>query len=281
MPENIETTVLITGASSGIGKASALYLAEVGYSVIGAGRSYTRLESLVRDADDRGVQVDTVELDINRDDDVDRGMSEIMQRFGGIDVLVNNAGYGLWGPAQRLSVCQLREQFETNLFAPFKLMKHLLPGMIDRGSGKIVNISSVEGRLATPFNGGYAASKFALEGLTEAMRVELWPLGIHVCLVEPGLFRTKFDDHTVLGDEVDDEDVVYGPYIDKYRARRAHYDRLTGDPVKVAKVVHRIIRSGRPAFRYPVGIEARLGMLGARMLPERLFQALMSRSTIR
>jgi short-subunit dehydrogenase len=180
-----------------------------------------------------------------------------------------------------VSVGQLRAQFETNFFGPFKLIKHVLSGMVDRGSGKIINISSVEGRLATPFNGAYAASKFALEGLSEAMRIELWPLGVHVCLVEPGLFRTNFGSNTVFGEEVDDEDEVYGPYIKRYRVRRARYDRLTGDPLKVAKVVHRIIRSRRPAFRYPVGIEARLGILGARLVPERLFQSLVSRATIR
>jgi short-subunit dehydrogenase len=223
----------------------------------------------------------TVELDINRDDAVDREMPRLIERFGGIDVLVNNAGYSLWGPGQRVSVDQLRAQFETNFFGPFKLIKHVLPGMVDRGSGKIINISSVEGRLATPFSGAYAASKFALEGLSEAMRVELWPLGVHVCLVEPGLFRTNFGNNTVFGEEIDDQDKVYGPYVERYRSRRARYDRLTGDPVKVAKVVHRIIRSRRPAFRYPVGIEARLGILGARLVPERLFQSLLSRSTIR
>ena len=281
MPENARKTVLITGASSGIGRASALYLARKGYSVIGAGRSSTRLDSLVRDAGDEGVQLATVELDINRDDEVDREMPRLMERVGGIDVLVNNAGYNLWGPGQRVSVDQLRAQFETNFFGPFKLIGHVLPGMVDRGSGKIINISSVEGRLATPFSGAYAASKFALEGLSEAMRVELWPLGVHVCLVEPGLFRTNFGNNTVFGEEIDDDDEVYGPYIKRYRARRARYDRLTGDPIKVAKVVHRIIRSRRPAFRHPVGIEARLGILGARLVPERLFQSLLSRSTIR
>ncbi len=281
MADSDKTTVLITGASSGIGRASALHLARNGYSVIGAGRSPTRLDSLTRDAGDHGVQMATVELDINRDDAVDREMPRLIERFGGIDVLVNNAGYSLWGPGQRVSVDQLRAQFETNFFGPFKLIKHVLPGMVDRGSGKIINISSVEGRLATPFSGAYAASKFALEGLSEAMRVELWPLGVHVCLVEPGLFRTNFGNNTVFGEEIDDQDKVYGPYVERYRSRRARYDRLTGDPVKVAKVVHRIIRSRRPAFRYPVGIEARLGILGARLVPERLFQSLLSRSTIR
>ena len=280
MGDNDKTTVLITGASSGIGRASALYLARKGYTVVGAGRSRTRLESLASDAEEHGVSVETMELDVDRDDQVDRELPGLIEQYGRIDVLVNNAGYGLWGPGQRLSVDQLRAQFETNLFGPFKLVRHVLPGMVESGAGKIINVSSVEGRLATPFSGGYAASKFALEGLSEAMRVELWPLGVHVCLIEPGLFTTAFGDNAVDGEGVDDRDEVYGPYIDRYRRRRARFNRLTRDPVKVARVVHRIIRSSRPAFRYPVGIEARLGILGARLLPERLFQWLLSRSTI-
>ena len=151
MGDNDKTTVLITGASSGIGRASALYLARKGYTVVGAGRSRTRLESLASDAEAHGVSVETMELDVDRDDQVDRELPRLIERFGRIDVLVNNAGYGLWGPAQRLSVDQLRAQFETNLFGPFKLVRHVLPGMVESGAGKIINVSSVEGRLGHAF----------------------------------------------------------------------------------------------------------------------------------
>ena len=273
-------TVLITGASSGIGKATALYLAEEGYSVIGTSRSVARLEGLKSEAARRGLGVTPLELDINTNRGVDGVLPRLIHEHGTIDVLVNNAGYILWGPVESLSVAELKAQFETNLFACVRLIKAVLPGMVGQGSGTIVNISSVQGRLATPFTGAYASSKFALEGLSEALRHELWPLGVRVALVEPGLFRTDLQSNQVVAEAARSEELAYGPYIEKYQTRHARYDRLATDPIKVAKVVHKIVRSRRPALRHPVGPEARFGMLGARLLPERVFQAMLRRATM-
>ena len=275
-----DKVVLITGASAGIGLATAFYLAERGYRVIGTSRAIRRLDGLQEEASRRGLPITGVEVDINTDAGVDDVLPGLIREHGGIDVLVNNAGYGLWGPAGSLSVEELRAQFETNFFAAFRLIKAVLPGMIERGRGAIINISSVEGRLGTPLSGGYAASKFALEGLSESMRVDLWPFGVRVALVEPGLFRTDFQANQVIAEEAGSADLPYYPYVERYRARRKRYDFLAGDPVKVARVIHKIVRSRRPRFRYPIGPEARLGMLAARLLPERLFQALLSRATL-
>ena len=275
-------TVLITGASSGIGKATALYLAERGYDVVGTSRSTARLADLEAEASALGLSVSGVELDINSDDAATKVMAGIIDERGAIDVLVNNAGYGLWGPVERLSVEETKAQFETNFFAALRLIKAVVPGMVKRGSGRIINMSSVEGRLATPFNGAYAASKFALEGMSEALRAELRPFGVFVSVVEPGLFRTEFQKNQVVGEGVDSaaDASHYAPYIDAYRAKHGRYGWLVSDPTGVARVVHKIVRSRRPAFRHPVGIEARLGMLGARLIPERIFQALVSRATM-
>ena len=273
-------TVLITGASSGIGKATALYLAEKGYSVIGTSRSIARLANLETKASERGVPLRAVEMDLNSDKGVDHVMRSLIGEFGNIDVLVNNAGYGLWGPIECLSMAEISAQFETNFFAVVRLIKHVLPGMIDQGEGKIINLSSILGRLGTPFNGAYAASKFAVEGLSESLRAELWPLGIRVAVVEPGLFRTNFQKNQVVGEGTETSD-AYAPYIRRYRARHRRFDRRAPDPLKVAKVIHKIVRSRRPAFRYPVGPDAWLGVLGARLLPERIFQAMVSRATIK
>ena len=280
MSESDEQRVLITGASSGIGLVTALYLAERGYSVIGTSRSLDRLAELEEAASKRGLDVTSLELDVNSDAGVQAVVPGVLEKHGTIDVLVNNAGYNLWGPAQSLSMEELKAQFETNLFATVRLAKAVLPGMIERRRGTIINVSSIAGRIATPFNGGYAASKFALEGLSEAMRVELWPLGVRVVLVEPGLFRTRLFENQVIAADVESADLPYRPYVDKYRARRRKFERLTADPVKVARVIHKAIRSRRPAFRYLVGREAWLGVYGKRFLPERLFQALLSRATI-
>ena len=281
MTQGRGSNVLITGASSGIGMATALYLAEKGYSVIGTSRSMPRLAELRHRADARGLDVVAVEMDINSDTAVSEVMPGLVAEHGTIDVLVNNAGYSLWGPVQGLSMAELRSVMETNFFATFRLVKAVLPGMIRRRGGTIVNISSVEGRLVTPFNGGYAASKFGLEGLSEALRLELWPLGVRVAVVEPGLFGTHLLDNQVIASKAESPDLPYGPYIQRYRKRRRKYDRLSKDPTKVARVIHKIVRSRRPRFRYTVGAEATLGILAARYLPERLFQSLLSRALMR
>ena len=133
-----------------------------------------------------------VELDMNSDDSVDSVMPALISQFGSIDALVNNAGFGVWGPIQSLSIDELKTQFEANFFGAVRMIHAVLPTMIERGEGRIVNISSVLGRFGTPFNGAYVASKFALEGISESLRIELAPLGVHVSVVEPGLFETDF-----------------------------------------------------------------------------------------
>ena len=274
------TNVLVTGASSGIGQATALYLAEKGYSVIGTSRSMVRLAELRHRADTRGLDIAAVEMDVNSDHGVADVVPALEGEHGSIDVLVNNAGYSLWGPVESLSIDELREVIETNLFGAFRLVQAVLPGMVRRGGGTIVNITSIEGRIVTPFNGGYAASKFGLEGLSEALRLELWPLGVRVAVVEPGLFATRLIDNQVISARAGDSRLPYAPYIERYRQRRRKYDRLAKDPVKVAKVVHKIIKSRRPRFRYSVGAEATLGILAARFLPERLFEMLLRRALV-
>ena len=273
--------ILITGASSGIGRATCLYLAQKGYRVIGTSRSEARLADLQAEASRGGLSLVAVELDITSDEGVDGVLPALMEEHGGVDVLVNNAGYGLWGPLEGLSMRQIRDQFEANFFAAVRLIKAVLPEMVHRGRGTIINVSSIAGRIGTPFNSAYAASKFALEGMSECLRVELWPLGVRVAVVEPGLIRTGFQRNQVMGEGMGPGETRYTPYLRRYEDRHARYRRLQQDPIMVAKVIHKIIRSRRPAFRYPVGMEARLGTLGARLLPERIFQAMLGRATIR
>lgn len=274
-------TVLVTGASSGIGRSTCLYLAGKDYTVVATSRVMARLEGLLSEASADGLAVHGVELDINIDDQVDHVMRQVISNHGTIDALVNNAGYGLWGPVQTLAIDELRAQFETNLFATVRMAKAVLPGMLEQRAGKIVNVSSILGRMATPFNGAYASTKFALEGLSESMRAELWPFGVHVAIVEPGVFETDFQRNQVRASASDDPELPYGPYIRRYNSRHQRYHRLASNPVKVSRVIHKVLRSRRPALRHPVGIEARLGMMAARFLPERLFQTMVSRATMR
>ena len=271
--------VLITGASSGIGMSTALYMAEKGYRVIATSRVAERLAELEVEASRRGLPIFGLELDINSETGLSEKLAAIAEEHGTIDVLVNNAGYGLFGPVQTLESDDLRAQFETNVVAVARLVRGVLPAMISQGRGTIINVSSVLGRLAMPFHGAYASSKFALEGLSESLRTELWPLGIRVAVVEPGLFRTRFPENQTLASGIDSEDGdPYRRHIEKYRARRDGFFQHGKDPVRVAKVIHRIVESRRPRLRYQVGIESHLGVLAARLLPERVFLYLLGQA---
>ena len=277
-----QEVALITGASSGIGMATALYMAERGYRVVGTSRSKERLAALEAESARRGLPVAGVELDINNEAGLAETLAAIAEEHGPVSVLVNNAGYGLFGPVQTLTSDELRALFETNVFAVARLIRAALPGMIERGGGTIVNVSSILGRIGTPFHGAYASSKFALEGLSESLRTEAWPLGVRVVLVEPGLVRTAFPDNQAMAGEIDGDDgVPYARYIQTYRSRFGDVFQRGRDPLVVAKVIHGIARSKRPRFRYPVGLDSRFGSFAARVLPERVFLSLLGWATRR
>ncbi len=274
--------VLITGASSGIGMATALYMAERGYRVVGTSRAKERLVGLEAEAAHRDLPVAGVELDINDETSLADALAAIAEEHGPVSVLVNNAGYGLFGPVQTLSTDELRALFETNVFAVSRLIRAVLPGMIERRGGTIVNVSSILGRIGAPFHGAYASSKFALEGLTESLRTEVWPLGVRVVLVEPGLISTAFPENQHMAADIESGDgAPYDRYVQAYRSRvRGAFERARA-PVLVAKVIHGIVRARRPRLRYPVGIDSRFGSLAARVLPEGVFLALLGRAVRR
>ena len=274
--------VLITGASSGIGMATALYMAERGFRVVGTSRAKGRLAELETEAANRGLPVAGVELDINSEAGLTGTLTAIVEEHGPVSALVNNAGYGLFGPVQTLTTDELRSLFETNVFAVARLIRAVLPGMTEQGGGTIVNVSSILGRIGAPFHGAYASSKFALEGLTESLRTEVWPLGVRVVLVEPGLFRTAFPENQLMAADIESDDgAPYDRYVRAYRSRvRGAFNR-GGDPALVAKVIHGIVRSRRPRLRYPVGMDSRAGSMAARVLPERVFLSLLGWATRR
>ena len=274
-------TVLVTGASSGIGRVTCLRLAERGYTVIGTSRSLDRLAGLFDDAEERGLRLWGVEMDVNSDESVESVMPELIGQFGSIHALVNNAGFGVWGPIESLSIEELKTQFEANFFGAVRMIHATLPGMLSRGSGRIVNISSVLGRIGTPFNGAYVSSKYALEGLSESLRTEVAPFGVKVCLVEPGLFATDFQKNQLRAARSDDPALAYAPYIQSYDRRHDQFEWFASDPIKVARVIEKVISAPRPALRHPVGVDCRLATVGARILPERLFHALLARATMR
>lgn len=264
--KNNQKIVVVTGASSGIGKSTAVMLAREGHQIIATSRHKKNLDSLIDESRSFGGCIVPEELNINKSDEVERCFERLFANFGEIDVLINNAGYGLKGSINSITIEQLRDQFDTNLFASVSTIKAVLPRMIEREDGCIINITSILGRIATPFMGAYASSKFALEGISEAMRVELAPYGVRVCVVEPGLFKTNFGDNVVNATESLEND---------FERTQKRNDRAwpykAGNPDQVAKTISQLISKKNPKFRTTVGWDAYWASLAARFLPQKLF----------
>jgi NAD(P)-dependent dehydrogenase (short-subunit alcohol dehydrogenase family) len=254
-------TVLTTGANSGIGLACALELARRGFRSVGSVRSEAKAEIVRRAAAEAGVQVDTVLLDVT---DAERGeeVVEDLDLYG----LVNNAGYGVTGAIEDVEDDEARAVLETMVLAPMRLARAALPGMRERGDGRIVNISSIYGRATTPLTGWYQGSKHALEALSDALRIEVASSGVKVVLVEPGGFRTGIWEEL----ERDVEKRAGSRYGSAYR-RAMSLTRLSapvmGDPATVAKVVAGAVASRSPRARYLVGYDAQAVALWDRFTP--------------
>lgn len=256
--------VLITGCSTGIGRATAEYLAARGDTVIATARRVSDLEALAK----AGCR--TLPLDVRDDASMVAAVGGIESTHGRIDVLVNNAGYSQSGAVESVPIDRVRAQFETNVFGLLRLTQLVLPGMRRRGAGRIVNISSMGGKLVFPGGGVYHASKYAVEALSDALRFEVRPFGVRVILVEPGLIRTHFADtvgaHLATMPEDSgsgDAAAVYAEFNEVVaRGTREAYQsgpmaRMAGDPEDVARTIARAIDAERPRARYTVAPSAR------------------------
>jgi short-subunit dehydrogenase len=271
-------TVLITGATAGIGRQVAMDLAAAGHVVIAAGRDRTRLAALA--ARRVAGKIEPIVLDLTDADSIDSAAAQVREITGGrgVDILVNCAGYAVAGPTSEVTDARLRAQFDTNVFGLMALTRAVLPEMRARGTGRIVNISSVAGRVVVPLSGVYNASKFAVEALSDALRIELEPFGIRVVVVEPGAVRTDFSS-TALRTAMTEQDT--GPYaalmadIDAIAKR---FDAGAVDVTRVARVIVRAATIARPRARYVVPFTGHLVMGAVAVLPARLTDALLRRA---
>jgi NAD(P)-dependent dehydrogenase (short-subunit alcohol dehydrogenase family) len=255
-------TVVVTGANSGIGLATVLELAGAGYDVVGTVRSEEKAYSLYDAATERGVAVQAAVVDIGDAESTTKGFAEIANRSD-IWAVVNNAGFAQAGAIEDIEDDEVRYQLDVNVVAPARVARLVLPGMRARGEGRIVNISSVAGRVSLPLMGWYCASKHALEAMTDALRMEVAEDGIAVSLVEPGSFGTGIWDGAQYPD-------VLSRYSDAYdRARRTTSAgmRVMPDPVWVARTVRLALGSPVPLARYLVGADAVGGVLAERLVP--------------
>lgn len=258
---------LVTGCSSGIGRAVALQLAAAGVTTVATARRVETLTELAA----AGCIVRP--LDVTDDASRRACVRDSLAAHGQVDILVNNAGYAELGPLEQVPLDAVRRQLETNVVGPAALAQLLLPGMRERGSGRIVNVSSMGGEITFPGGGVYHASKYALEAMSDALRMEARPFGIQVVVVQPGPVATSFDvnsaDLTVYMD---------GPYADLARSMDEQVRTLTPrgtPPAQVAAVVVRAATARRPHTRYRVGALARVLVLGRRVVPDRAWDAAM------
>jgi short-subunit dehydrogenase len=189
---NNKKVAVVTGSSTGIGFETCLALAKNGYLTYATMRDLKKTERIERIAHDKNLQIKIIEMDVNKDDSVKNAIEKIIDENGQIDILVNNAGYGLFGALEDLSVSEIKNQFETNVFGIIRVTQNVLPIMRRQTNGVIVNISSIAGLVGIPSQSVYVSTKFAVEGLSESLSFELEPFGIKIILIEPGEINTKF-----------------------------------------------------------------------------------------
>ena len=274
-----QKTVLITGGTDGLGKAAAFLLARRHYLVFASGRSAQKREELERQAHEERLPLHTLEMDVCDDASVQIGVELVLEKGGTIDVLVNNAGVGYMGVVEELRLSDVRRQFETNLFGVVRVTRAVLPHMRTRRSGRILMMSSAAGLVSPPTYGAYSASKHALEGLSNALRLEMYPFGVDVILIEPGYIVTNFQQTAKELAQPYVEKVAESPYAKVYSGTWTGTEsgRKTSKttPEDCARIILRAIEAPHPKPRYPVTPMTKWIAIGKRLLPDTLLDSMM------
>lgn len=260
--------ILITGASSGIGLVTAVYLANKNYKVYGTARRLNEMTPIINAGGN------AFKLDVTKEDDIINGVNYVIEKEGRIDVLWNNAGFGLWGAVEDISIERAKNQFDVNLFGLVRITQEVLPFMRERKEGIIINTSSVGGRIYTPLGAWYHSTKHALEGLSDCLAYELKKFGIKVCLLQPGMIVTEFNDVMLENLQKNSKN---SPYSKLNKAmingiKKNIKNPIGSHPIVVAKCVEKIIISKRPKKRYLVGYGARSMLFIRNWFGDRFFE---------
>src|SRR5918998_4320210 len=275
---NVSKAVLITGCSSGIGWATAERLVDVGWRVYATARSVEQMAPL----EQRGCEL--LPLDVTDEDSMRSAVDEVERRDGPVGVLVNNAGYSQSGAVESVPMEKVRRQFETNVFGLVRMCQLVLPGMRRQGYGRIVNISSMGGRLTFPGGGYYHATKHAVEAISDALRFEVEGFDVRVSIIEPGLIRTGFADTATGSIDGPDEEHPYADFeeavvrVTTENYERGPFSRLGGGPESVAEAIEAAISARNPRSRYLVTPSAHLFLGLRRLLPDRAWDAVLRSS---
>ena len=269
MPKSLQRpVVLLTGASSGIGYNVAPLLVRYGYTVYGAARRVEKIEELASEG------VKALSMDVTDEASMEAAVQQIIDAEGRIDVLINNAGYGSYGAIEDVPIDEARRQFEVNLFGLARLTQLVLPHMRARGSGRILNISSMAGRITMPFGSWYHATKYALEAFSDALRMEVEEFGIDVVIIEPGGIKTSWG--LIAADHLE-ESSRNGVYAEQAQRVAANMRKLyspssnLSEPKVISKAILRALEARRPKTRYLVGFGAKPSVFLHTVLPDRLF----------
>ena len=255
----VQNIALVTGSSSGIGFETSLMLARNGIYVYASMRDLKKSKDITQIANKEKLPLQVIQLDVIDDTSVKDAVDKVVEENKRIDVLVNNAGYGLLGALEDLSIEEIEAQFETNFFGVVRVTQQVLPIMRKQNNGIIVNVSSVGGRLGLPGLSAYHATKFALEGLSESMSYELEPFGIRVVIIEPGVIRTNIMNSSILAKKALDPNLPYfslAQQLERSFKSAMENTSASSPPEEVAKVVLQAVTSKSPKLRYAVGNDA-------------------------
>jgi NAD(P)-dependent dehydrogenase (short-subunit alcohol dehydrogenase family) len=256
-PNYSNKVAVVTGSSTGIGFETALLLARSGFNTYSSMRDLKKSKNIAEIAKTENLPLTVVQLDVKDDTSVKGAISKIIAESKRIDVLVNNAGYGLFSPLEEVTLDQVKEQFETNFFGAIRVMHEVMPTMRRQRVGTIVNVSSLVGRIGLPLSSAYVASKFALEGLSESMRYELNEFGINIILIEPGVIKTNFIENLKTSDTTLKSESPYADLVDRISKEFGKMmDNSSSPPKLVAEAILHAITSKEPKIRYVVGDDA-------------------------
>ena len=260
----MEKVAIVTGSSSGIGFETSLALAREGYFTFATMRDIKKADAVKKIAEEENLPLKVIELDVDNEDSVENAIKSIIDEKQRIDVLVNNAGWGIWGTGEDVSLEEFREQFETNFFSIVRLIQKVAPTMRKQGSGNIVNISSIAGRIGFPVSTAYISSKFALEGFSESLRFELGEFGINVIIIEPGVIKTNFFDSMRTAKKADAGE-TYRDITLKVITGVKMMAEMGTHPKEVANVIINSIKEEKPLPRYVVGNDAAMFLEAKKM----------------
>lgn len=276
----MDKVAVITGSSSGIGFATSLILARNGFYTYATMRNPSKSKAIMEIAEKEKLSLDVISLDVNDDKSVKDAISKIVEEKKRIDVLVNNAGYGLIGCVEDLSIDETKAIFATNFFGIIYVTQAVLPIMRKQRSGTIVNVSSIAGRIGFPVTSAYISTKFALEGLSESLRYELEDFGIKVIIVEPGAVRTDFPENMQVAKKAKDQNSPYAQLTQKISAGLKLLLEHGTPPEEVAKVILKAVTSENPEPRYLVGNDAAMIMEARKNMTDGEFEKFMKKEIL-